>query len=113
MSDDLTRSLVEAWGEDDGEGWYAEGHVDALAMALSVLVMEMNLTSPKEAAEHLLTGTFSPGTIDVPQDWLTAAQHLVDSVGYLWAREDEDRGEGFFPCEQSDEGAEPWTELRL
>lgn len=106
---DLSRSLVEAWGEEDGDRWYAEGHVDPLAMAFSVLLVEMHCVGPKDAAEILGPQDRGPDSV---HDWLAAGQHLIDGVCHMWAKEAEDI-DGYLPCDETDEGAEPWTELRL
>lgn len=108
-------TVAEALGHEDGDRWFAQGHLTPEAMVLAVVVEQMSLVGPNEAAELLTRGEPSSGLdghFVLRGDYPThrdKATELLGMTRHLWLRWEGD--ENMVPAEPDEDGAEPWTEL--
>lgn len=109
----VTRELVELLGDEDGERWHAEGHIDPLAMVLSYIATEVALVGFGPDLRYTL-GLGTAGPHPDPATVLAAVRTLIDGVRHLYARPIPDDPDGRYDyCPPDAPGAEPWTELHL
>jgi hypothetical protein len=104
--------VAEALGHEDGDRWYAQGHLTPEAMVLAVVLEQMSLIGPIEAAVLLTDGSpaIGSGTLDGANlDHRTHASGLLGMTRHLWLKWEGD--ENMVPAEPDEDGAEPWTEL--
>lgn len=104
-------------GTEDGEHWWAQGHVEPALMVLAAVVSEAAGCGPEEPYELLVGGTerFDLETGD--QVRVTYWEHeahadlLLGEVSHVWLVEDPDNEEITHEAAEGDEGAQPWTVL--
>lgn len=77
------------WGDEDGEVWFAQGHVAGVTMSLGVVALEVECVGEGEA----------PGL------------HDLGEVEHFFARTEGADDETMIVCDEGDEGAEPYSRL--
>lgn len=101
--------IPEALASEDGERWWAKGHVAPTTMLLATLVETATNYGHEDAGGMLASPT--PGASLADNQAYVAV--LADQVRHFWWKRDPDNDERMLDCEPDDEGAEPWTELAL
>ncbi len=112
-----SRALPEALGDEDGENYFLQGHVDPALAVLAVVADLMNNASPDAARDFLLGGELvlrpERGTRWDFDDQRQRSTEVLDGVVHYWAKQDPDDDERMVRCEEGDEFAEAWTQVKL
>lgn len=104
--------IPEALGSEDGERWWARGHIDPMAMVLAVLVEQATHAGP-DAAGSMLVKFRLGGEIPTQAENQVIVGQMVDEVRHYWCKPDPDNDERQLDCDADDPAAEAWTELAL
>lgn len=106
-------SVPMVLSNEDGDTWWAKGHVSAPAMVLGAVLEQTVCLGPEEAAE-LLTDYSGPRTQPLPEvDQRGHADALVGKVRHVWMVQDPDNEERMLEVTRDVDGAEAWTRLTL
>jgi hypothetical protein len=111
-----TTLIPEVLQSEDGDTYWAQGHIDPMAMVLGIVVFEMACNDGEHALEFLIERPCRY-TSDKPhwteRDARKAAGNALEMVRHVWMRQDPDDEEIAHPAKEGDAGAEPWTRVSL
>lgn len=99
--------LPEVMSDEDGENFYALGHVDRYAFVLALMMSVGADEGTEEAFKYVVGFTHRP-------EWRSMAEEFVTLVRHVWWRERPDIGdEAMERCGADDEGAQAFTEVTV
>ncbi len=103
--------IPEALGDEDGERWLVQGHVDAPLIVLAAVVEQMVNVGAAEAAELLVGVPARMCSRPSPcyRDQRKHADRLMIAVDHVWLRWDPDDEENMLAAEPGEPGAMPFT----
>lgn len=109
-------TLPEALGDEYGDNYYLQGHVEPALAVLAVVADLMNNSSPDYARDFLLGGHLMFRQDSLRWDFDKQRQRVAEvfaGVSHYWAKQDPEDDERMISCEPDDEYAEAWTRVKL
>jgi hypothetical protein len=102
------RILPWVCGDEDGEGYSAEGHVDPVTFTFAVIFDLAENVGDAEAFDIL-----DYKQNGYRENLAASLAEFVTGVNHVWMRPDPDHEDAWLGCEPTDEGALPWTTVTL
>lgn len=104
------REVPVVWASEDGETWWAKGHVDPLLMVFACFVEQVVNVGRDEAVRYF-AGPWTPEDLESHENVAANLTKLTAAVHHYWATPDPDNDERQIECDEDTDGAEPWTVL--
>lgn len=107
--------IPTCWEHEDGFVYYVEGHVSPEMAVLSAITSTMIMVGAPEAMQMLVGGPVTGVNGDgwLVSDQFDMADDAVNSTAHIWMRPLPFDDENMYVCDAADEGASPWTIVRL